>query len=59
MPNHNHGCPIGDDYAGYGGPADSGSNSTHGYLPSLYTGGDKPHENRPPYYAVYYYIRAK
>lgn len=28
-------------------------------IPTTYAGGDKPHENRPPYYAVYYIMRVK
>ena len=59
MPSHTHGVPIGNDYNGYGGPPDSGRNGVSGYLNSLSSGGDMPHENRPPYYAVYYIMRVK
>lgn len=57
MPKHTHGVPIGNNYYDYGGPPDSGYSGTNGYLNSTSAGGDKPHENRPPYYALYYIMK--
>jgi len=57
MPKHNHGI-AGSYWAGTG----PGGSFTYGYYGNFGTagqdqGGDKAHENRPPYYALAYIMR--
>lgn len=57
MPSHTHGIPIANTYSGFGGPPDSSDRAMVGSYDSLSAGGDQPHENRPPYYALYYIMK--
>lgn len=63
MPRHNHSAKyLMVDWAnsGGGGPGHVGDPYPVRYGDLIgYTGGNQPHENRPPYYAVAWYIRAK
>lgn len=60
MPSHNHrtGETINNPLSSSGDWGLAGSGYHTGYY-TTYTGGDQPHENRPPFYAVYYIIKIK
>lgn len=61
IPPHNHGYqqfnPVNDDWKS--GGADSPGNATGGNQPAASDAnkGGQAHENRPPYYALYYIMR--
>ena len=61
LPSHNHGNPnllyVTWANSGGGGPGHSGDPYPVRPSTSTNVGNDKPHENRPPYYAVYYIMR--
>lgn len=57
MPSHTHGIPDNNNYKNDGVGFDSGSSSVRGYIQSTATGGNQAHENRPPYYALYYIMK--
>lgn len=57
MPSHTHGIPDNNDYRNDGRGFDSGSSSPYRSIQSSATGGNQAHENRPPYYALYYIMK--
>ena len=64
MPSHNHSISYNETFEE---GCQSGNNIANGssvafwnfLMNTNYTGGNQPHENRPPFYAVYYIIRLK
>ena len=60
MPKHNHKV-IGDNShsGGNGRAGEIGSSSDGSWFYTEYSGSDIPHENRPPYYALFYIMRIK
>ncbi|MDD2597681.1 MAG: hypothetical protein PHO37_00440 [Kiritimatiellae bacterium] len=65
MPRHSHGANVGtvgykaswkDSQEAVAAPGQSRNNGTQ-YQAEDYEGGYKAHENRPPYYALYYIMR--
>ena len=66
MPKHNHSYVLDSEGVRIGGNAvaDAPGRANpfmgrYSDLSTAYAGGDQPHENRPPYYAVYYIMRVK
>ena len=67
LPSHSHRLPtgnanLGSGWAHYAGePGAELSSVTYNSSPAYTksTGKNTPHENRPPYYAVYYIMRVK
>ena len=62
MPSHNHNIYSQDYSANFVTPNAVGSAYTRvaggwAYNAIQYTGGNQPHENRPPYFAVYYLMK--
>ena len=58
MPKHHHSVLDVNDYHGSSNIGfDGGNNSYRHWIPTSDTGGDLPHENRPPYYALYYIMK--
>ena len=61
MPAHNHTAAIRSYTVGGGGngpwPIVGGTVNAGGSISMNNTGGDQPHENRPPYYALAYIMR--
>lgn len=54
MPSHNHTTTVWDNYAGAILIGAGGYTWNSHTITSSNTGGDKAHENRPPYYALAY-----
>lgn len=61
MPSHNHGNPnlffVAHANSGGGGPGHVGDPYPIRPSTSINVGGNQPHENRPPFLAVYYIMR--
>lgn len=63
MPSHSHYFPVYDQIlSGIYGPITMGqmhneSNRRLGYIPTATEGGNQPHENRPPYYALCFIMK--
>ena len=61
MPSHNHKYTQGhfESFFGHGAYSDMWVHYDSGNNYTTKTGGDQPHENRPPYYALCYIMRVK
>lgn len=58
MPSHNHKVIGYSEHSpGTGKAGEIGSKSDGSYFFTENTGGNQPHENRPPYYALYYIMK--
>ena len=58
MPKHHHSVLDVNDYHGSSNIGfDGGNSNDRHWIPTSDTGGNQPHENRPPYYALYYIMK--
>uniref|UniRef100_A0A6C0I5R1 Phage tail collar domain-containing protein n=1 Tax=viral metagenome TaxID=1070528 RepID=A0A6C0I5R1_9ZZZZ len=57
IPSHDHGFSAGGGTGGNNGPRDGYGGTNGFYQVTFKTGGGKPHNNMPPYYALAYIMK--
>ena len=57
MPSHTHGFEVSGSWSGSSIATDNGTKYEPDYIESTSVGGNQPHNNMPPYLAVYAWKR--